>query len=100
MNPDLPAAQEKVRLLQDWWAEGRWVTVVSGSHTGEKGFIKSLTQPMHKYPMMDAPGDPPLPYATILWPYKVGDPVCEDDHPVADVILYEEYVRARRGAGS
>jgi hypothetical protein len=90
MNPGLPAAQEKVKLLYQWWGEGRFVTVTSGPHVGEQGFIKSLTQPMHKYPMEDAPDDPPLPYATIRWPNKMGEPICEEDHPVSDVVLSKE----------
>ncbi len=86
MNPAHPAAHEKALFLCS--ALGRRVQTSQGEHQGEVGLLISVTQPPFREPLMDLPGDPPLPYATVRWPSKSGEPPVEDHHQVADITLY------------
>lgn len=92
MNPEYLSAHKRALLLCDWFFKGRYVTVTEGVHRGEKGILLSVTQPPLRDLMMDRPDDSPLPYATVRWPSRFGDPYDDIDHNVKDVILYEPTV--------
>jgi hypothetical protein len=94
LNKDWPAAWEKAKTLFEWWTDGKFVTTNEGPHAGERGFLVSITQDPHREPLMDLPGDPPLPYCTVRWPNRVGEPICEEHHQVAEIYLYDAGIAA------